>query len=50
MPYIVKRDVPSLRLKVGDVLKHEKGKLPGALKFDADWQETKATVKSASKK
>lgn len=39
MPYLLKRDVASLNLKAGDSLKHEKGKLPSALKFDVYWKE-----------
>ena len=50
MPYIVKRKVPSLGLEVGDELKHEKGKLPSALTFDADWKEPKAEEPKADKK
>lgn len=41
MPYIITRAVPSLELSVGDELKHEQGKLPTALLFDAEWVEPK---------
>ena len=41
MPYLVTRAVPSLKLSVGDELKHEHGKLPIALLFDAEWVEPK---------
>ena len=41
MPYLVTRAVPSLKLSVGDELKHDKGKLPAALLFDAEWVEPK---------
>lgn len=39
MAYIVTREVAGLSLKVGDELKHEKGKLPTALKFSAVWKD-----------
>jgi len=45
MPYLVTRAVPSLELSVGDELKHEHGKLPAALLFDAEWVEPKQEEK-----
>lgn len=39
MPYVITREEKDLKLKVGQQLKFEKGKLPAALKFSAKWQE-----------
>ena len=39
MAYIMLRDVAELKLKQGEKLEHEFGKLPSALEFSAKWQE-----------
>lgn len=50
MAYIIKREVPTLGLKVGDKLKHEFGKLPSALTFDAEWHDEPAEEKAEKPK
>lgn len=42
MPYIVTREDKDLGLKLGQELKHEQGKLPTSLKFNASWKESEA--------
>lgn len=49
MAYIIKRNEPTLGLKVGDKLKHEFGKLPSALTFAADWQDEAEEAKPKTK-
>lgn len=39
MAYVMIRDDASLKLKAGDKLKYEEGKLPSALKFAAKWTD-----------
>lgn len=39
MPYLMTREISELKLKQGDKLEFEKGKLPAALTFSAAWQE-----------
>ena len=40
MPYVMTRDISELKLKHGQALKHEQGKLPAALKFSAVWKDS----------
>ena len=49
MGYIIKRNEPTLGLKVGDKLKHEFGKLPSALTFAADWHDEAEEAKPKTK-
>lgn len=45
MPYVMTRDELGLKLKQGDKLNYEAGKLPDALKFSANWAEPEAEEK-----
>lgn len=46
MPYVMTRDEMGLKLKQGDKLNYEAGKLPDALKFAANWVEPEAEEKA----
>lgn len=46
MPYVMTRDEIGLKLKQGDKLSYEAGKLPDALKFAANWVEPEAEGKA----
>ena len=50
MPYLMTRDISELKLKRGEKLEFEKGKLPAALKFSAEWQEPEPEPKPKAKK
>lgn len=50
MPYVMTRDELGLKLKQGDKLSYEAGKLPDALKFAANWVESEAEEKTEKPK
>lgn len=50
MPYVMTRDELGLKLKQGDKLNYEAGKLPDALKFSANWVEPEAEEKAEKPK
>lgn len=50
MPYVMTRYELGLKLKQGDKLNYEAGKLPGALKFSANWVEPEAEEKAEKPK
>ena len=49
MPYVMTRDELGLKLKQGDKLNYEAGKLPDALKFAANWVEGESEAKPKTK-
>lgn len=49
MPYVMTRDELGLKLKQGDKLSYEAGKLPDALKFAANWFEPEPAEEKAEK-
>lgn len=49
MPYVMTRDELGLKLKQGDKLNYEAGKLPDALKFTANWVEPEPVEETAEK-
>ena len=50
MPYLMTRDISELKLKRGEKLEFEKGKLPAALTFSDEWQEPEPEPKPKAKK
>ena len=50
MPYLMTRDISELKLKRGEKLEFEQGKLPAAVTFSAEWQEPEPEPKPKAKK